>query len=288
VRLLHRGLPRLVIVPVKTYENPEEQKSLILRENKNKSIIYRWVNKINNKEYIGSSSNAHVRLAKYFDKFILQNINMSIYKAILKYGSSNFILQIIEYCEPENVISREQFYLDNFDFEYNQLSKANSSLGFKHSEETLARMKGRKNALGYKHTASTKKTLSLKSSSTKHSAVSLSKMRELWAERKFKKKDIANSITTSRYALKKKAPHSKKVIVKNIEDNTIKTYNSITDAAKDLNLNRSTVRNYIHNKNVFTIYRMSPGGAEEGSNISTRTIEKYSISWAELPRTHCL
>jgi group I intron endonuclease len=167
------------MTPIKTYENPEAQKSLILRENKNKSIIYRWINKINNKEYIGSSSKAHLRLSKYFDQYILQNIKMSIYKAILKYGISNFILEIIEYCEARNVISREQFYLDNFDFEYNQLSKANSSLGFKHSEETLTKMKGRKNALGFKHTASTKKYLSLKSSSTKHSAESLSKMREL-------------------------------------------------------------------------------------------------------------
>ena len=45
----------------------------------------------------------------------------------------------------------EQFYLDNYDFEYNILEKAGSVLGFKHTIETLSKMKGRKNVLGYKH-----------------------------------------------------------------------------------------------------------------------------------------
>ena len=40
---------------------------------------------------------------------------MPIYKAILKYGHSNFIFEIIEYCEPQEAIQREQYYLDLFD-----------------------------------------------------------------------------------------------------------------------------------------------------------------------------
>jgi group I intron endonuclease len=267
----------LVIVPVKIYDKPEIQKSLILGVNKNKSLIYRWVNKINNKDYIGSSSNAHVRFKKYYDKFILQNINMSIYKAILKYGLDNFILQIIEYCDPENVISREQFYLDNFYFYYNQLTKADSSLGFKHSKDTLNKMKGRKNALGYKHTASTIKKLSLISSNVKHNVDSLLKMREAWAERKYNKKPIINDIIplqSQEPLVNKKAPHSKKVIILNIENQTIKNFNSITDAAKYFNLNRSTPRNYINTKNVFTMVRAS------GDN-SKLIKEKFIISWGE-------
>lgn len=80
---------------------------------------------------------------------------MPIYKAILKYGHSNFIFEIIEYCEPEKLLQREQYYLDNFDFEYNILEKAGSLLGYKHTEDTLSKMKGRKNALGYKHSIET-------------------------------------------------------------------------------------------------------------------------------------
>ena len=44
---------------------------------------------------------------------------MLIYKAILEYGHINFIFDIIEYCSPEELLDREQYYLDNYDFEYN-------------------------------------------------------------------------------------------------------------------------------------------------------------------------
>lgn len=63
-----------------------------------------------------------------------------IYKALLKYGYSNFSLEILEYCDPQNIIKREQYYLDKLNPEYNLLKFAGSSLGFKHSAETLAKL----------------------------------------------------------------------------------------------------------------------------------------------------
>lgn len=59
---------------------------------------------------------------------------------MLKYGYSKFNLEIIEYCEPEKCIEREQYYLDNLKPEYNILLKAGSPLGYKHSKEAVARM----------------------------------------------------------------------------------------------------------------------------------------------------
>ena len=97
------------------------QKSLIFKDNKDKSFVYRWINKVNNKEYLGSTANAKRRLLKYYDLSSLNLVNMPIYKAILKYGHSNFIFEIIEYCEPDVVLKREQYYLDNFYFSYNIL-----------------------------------------------------------------------------------------------------------------------------------------------------------------------
>jgi len=61
---------------------------------------------------------------------------MAIYRAILTYGYTAFILEILEYCPPEILIEREQFYLDKFKPEYNILKVAGSSFGFKHSEAT--------------------------------------------------------------------------------------------------------------------------------------------------------
>lgn len=55
--------------------------------------------------------------------------------AILKYGIANFSLYILEYCEPDIIIEREQFYLDLLKPEYNICKIAYSALGRKLSEE---------------------------------------------------------------------------------------------------------------------------------------------------------
>jgi len=56
---------------------------------------------------------------------------------LVKYGYSNFRLKILEYCAPEDVLAREQYYIDLIKPEYNILSLAGSSLGYKHSAESL-------------------------------------------------------------------------------------------------------------------------------------------------------
>ena len=65
---------------------------------------------------------------------------MAINRALLKYGYSNFTLEIIEYCEPSDVIDREQFYLDLLCPAYNILKTAASRLGSTHSQETKERI----------------------------------------------------------------------------------------------------------------------------------------------------
>lgn len=64
-----------------------------------------------------------------------------IYRALLKNGYSNFSLEILEYCSPENTILREQYYIDLLKPEYNILKTAGSLLGFKHSEETIKKFR---------------------------------------------------------------------------------------------------------------------------------------------------
>lgn len=64
-----------------------------------------------------------------------------IYSALLKYGYSNFKLEVLEYCDSEVLLSKEQEYLDIYCPEYNILKKAGSSLGFTHSAETIAKFK---------------------------------------------------------------------------------------------------------------------------------------------------
>jgi group I intron endonuclease len=66
-----------------------------------------------------------------------------IYRSLLKNSYSKFSLEILEYCHAEKCIEREQYYLNLLTPEYNILKQAGSSLGFKHSEETIAKFKAR-------------------------------------------------------------------------------------------------------------------------------------------------
>lgn len=133
-------LTKYNIIPVKTYKNITKEKHLIYLENKHKPGIYCWHNINNNKIYIGSASDLRYRLYNYLSISYLKrytlNYNSLIYKAILKYGYNEFHLHILKYCEINELIKWEQYYLNILKPKYNILKKARSSLGFKHSDET--------------------------------------------------------------------------------------------------------------------------------------------------------
>lgn len=141
----------IVPKPIIVYNNLLSNKFSVLKENKNKSGIYKWINTVNNKTYIGSSTNLYARFKNYYSKNFLNRElitnNSCIYKALLLYGHDKFSLEIVEYCNKEFLIDREQYYIDILKPEYNILNKAGSSLGFKHSPETLLKFKHRKLSL---------------------------------------------------------------------------------------------------------------------------------------------
>lgn len=126
------------------YSNVDLNKKEIVEENKKKSGVYKWTNLKTGSSYVGSSVDLSKRFRNYFNYSFLEKINMVIHKAILKYGYANFKLEILEYCAPEECIKREQYYIDTLNPEYNVLKVAGSTLGYKHSEETMAKFKNRK------------------------------------------------------------------------------------------------------------------------------------------------
>ena len=114
------------IVPIRSYLNPDKQKEEISRDNENKSGVYRWVNKINGKSYVGSSTLLSRKILFYYSlNSLKRKVKGSIimHRALLKYGHSNFNIDIIEYCEPNELISREQYYIDLLKPEYNTLKR---------------------------------------------------------------------------------------------------------------------------------------------------------------------
>lgn len=89
--------------PVKVYLNPDKEKESIVRDNQNRTGIYRWIHIESGKSYIRSSSNLSTRFKQYFNYNHISHSkrNLRIYKALIKYGYSGFRLEILEYCYLE-------------------------------------------------------------------------------------------------------------------------------------------------------------------------------------------
>ena len=61
---------------------------------------------------------------------------MPIVNALLKYGSDNFAMLIIEYTDLDVIIIRETHWIANIQPYYNVLKQGYSSIGYKHTEAT--------------------------------------------------------------------------------------------------------------------------------------------------------
>ena len=81
--------------------NANTSKKELFDQNRNKSGIYRWVNTVNGKTYIGSAVNLTKRLGSYFNLNELNRNSSPIKKALLSYGHYKFRIDILEYC-PKN------------------------------------------------------------------------------------------------------------------------------------------------------------------------------------------
>jgi len=127
--------------PVVKYANAEIAKDEIYAETRDKVGVYRWINNKNGNTYIGSSIKLSTRLYTYYSLRSLAKSNRPIDRALLKHGYSNFSFEILEYCEIKELLKREQYYLDNLKPQYNIVKIAGSSLGYKHTPESLAKMR---------------------------------------------------------------------------------------------------------------------------------------------------
>ena len=100
--------------------------------------IYGIVNKLNGKKYIGSAVNFYKRKSLHL-KQLTEKCHHSKYlqRAWNKYGGINFEFIILERVDSkENLIPREQWWLDNSNNEYNVCKTAGSPLGVKRSKAT--------------------------------------------------------------------------------------------------------------------------------------------------------
>ena len=93
------------------------------------SVIYKIINNINNKIYIGKTSNIKRRLSQYnyMLRFNLLH-NSHLQSSILKYGRENFTFEILEFSNEENLNNREKYWI-NFYKSYNPKFGYNKTFG---------------------------------------------------------------------------------------------------------------------------------------------------------------
>lgn len=144
-------LPRHIRQHVKYhYFNPLEQKDLIRKDNRGHVGIYLWYNHTTGKYYVGQSQDLgnkkSGRLFRYLrPSYLNARIgNSLIQNAFLKYGIASFSLIILDWCDPQDLTRREQYWIDLFKPEYNILTAAKSSAGYKHTPDSIGKMSGRR------------------------------------------------------------------------------------------------------------------------------------------------
>ena len=214
--------------PVKRYKNAYLSKEEIRKENRGRSGIYLWRNNINGKCYVGSGVNLGKRFKEYFSlKYLAGCGNMNISKALMKYGYFNFSIEILEYCDKSQLISREQYYMDLLKPEYNILKVAGSSLGFKHSEESRKKMKG--GIRSPEHLENIRKGTKRYHAEGGYSSESRARMTKGAAEFNKRTKGI-------------------KVAFKNIETQEVKIFASMNEAYKEMKISSNIIKKHALSK----------------------------------------
>lgn len=163
----------------------------------------------------------------------LSNGSSAIYGAILKYGYSNFSLDIFEYCEPSLLISKEQYYIDLLKPQYNILKIAGNRLDSKHTEETKNKIsisnKGiNHNFYGKIHTYETRNKIS-------HTLKSIlrgleNKPRIVTLETRFKMSLRCQGVSIKVY---------------DKDNNLVKIFPTITSVGEFFNVSGRTIRRYL-------------------------------------------
>lgn len=223
--------------------------------------IYKIVNCINNKVYIGQSIDIEKRFQEH--KYnIKTNIKHPLYKSIRKYGIGNFEFIIIEHVINDNELNkREQHWLDYYnsyekDFGYNICRESTTTRGYVHTDETKKKFsethKGKKLSeehkrsfswLGKKHTEETRKKMSKvqkgKKLSEEHRLKISENSKKQWADplNRENLSKIKNNLYKNNPEIKKKISNSVKKLWKdeNYRNNQMSKRKGIIYIFLDLN-----------------------------------------------------
>lgn len=230
---LNSIIKELGLNPVYIFENLDSEniRKQILNETKGLSGIYMIVNKITKDYYIGSAATNRF-YARFSNHLIYFRGSKIVKSAVKKYKLNNFALIILELypniVTKENnkeLLDLEDKYLKLLLPNYNILTEAGSSFGYKHTEVDRQKMKDI-------YTDARREMVGSLNRGKKLSPETIEKMREKALNRspmfdEIKKKCIA---------------HTRPVVLYNLNGTVYGEYSTILDAANSINCGEKTVR----------------------------------------------
>lgn len=85
-----------------------------------KSGVYLITNTVNNKKYIGSSINLYYRFHGHKSSLLLnKHRNIHLQRSFNINGINSFKIEVLEFCDVNKLVEKEQFYIDKMNPEYN-------------------------------------------------------------------------------------------------------------------------------------------------------------------------
>jgi group I intron endonuclease len=233
--LLSKFLEEKELKPTHIYNDLhlDETKKAIAKDTKDLSGVYLIFNKITGDYYIGSASTN--RFYSRFSNHLIYFKGSRIVKhAVRKYNLSNFAFLILELF-PEiinkdnnkKLLDLEDFYLKSLLPNYNILTEAGSSFGYKHTE--LDRIKMRTN-----YSLERRELIGSLNRNKKFSKEVIEKIR--------KKALLRGSISYSEQGMLNMKKNSKPIIVYNLDRTIFGEYPSIVEAANAVNCSEKTIR----------------------------------------------
>lgn len=223
------------LMPLVTYTSPWSIKDLIIKSNKKKCGIYLWTNTKTNDQYVGRSINLGRRFSYYFNQESIKNAGFSlICRALVKYGYEEFKLEILEFCTVDEIVAKEQFWIEKLKPSYNLVTVVDGNYTYTHTAEAKEKMSNFQKARF----------------ADPEQKKQLSELHDKWAK---SPENIAQLLEAQRIWLsdpenvKKSLPYlkRKKVKVLDLETNIETLYPSFTEAAKAMGCNRTTLNYWL-------------------------------------------
>ena len=220
--------------PIAIYDKLDQPsvRKAINSELKGLAGIYMIYNKVSNHYYIGSASTGRF-YSRFYKHLISLDGSKIVKNAVKRYKLNNFIFVVLELFPEEvtvtnnkNLIDLEDFYLKSLLPDYNILTEAGSSFGYKHTEMIRIKMKEnysqeRKKFIGDlnrgKHLS--KKTIELLSKSA-----------------------IGRKLEYTAQGMLNMKKSAKPIIVYNLNGTIYGEFSNLKEAAQGMNCNEKTIR----------------------------------------------